>query len=310
MASALVAAGLLLLALPVAARSVGRRIPSPEWARLCVAALFGGVLLVEVGLVLLAAPTVLRALGVPALAQACDRLVGPLTPLGATGGWTAALLAVLGATAAVQGWRRADAQVRGLGIERCLGTHHPAEGYEFVVLPTAEPVAYSVDHPAPQVVVSEGLLDTLAAPEVDAVVAHERAHLRLGHPRLLLGTAAVRHALRWWPPARGSHAVLRLALERWADDEATFDSAAREHLRAALVALASADHGDAVAAFSLADATLERIEALEGVPRAPVGLHALLYAPGLAGGLVALAATASWASQARLVLGMAGRCTA
>lgn len=309
MAPALIAAGLLLLALPAAARPVGRQVPSAEWARLCVAALLGGALLVEAGLVLLAAPTVLRALGVPALAQACDRLVGPLMPLGGAGGWTAALLAAALPAATVRGWRRADAQVRGLGIERCLGTHHPGEGYELVVLPTAEQVAYSVDHLVPQVVVSQGLLDTLAASQVDAVVAHERAHLRLGHPRLLLAAAAVRHALRWWPPAARSHAVLRVALERWADDEATGDPAARKHLRDALVALAATDLGGAVAAFSLAAATLERIEAMDGTPRAPLGIHAVLYAPGLAGGLVAVAVTGTWASQARLVLAMAGRCT-
>lgn len=309
MAPALVVAGLLLLALPAAARPVGRRIPCAEWARLCLASLLGGALLVEAGLVLLAAPTVLRALGVPALAQACERLVGPLMPLGAAGGWIAALLAAAVAGAGVQGRRRADAQVRGLAIERCLGTHHPCEGYDLVVLPTTERVAYSVDHLVPQVVVSHGLLDTLAAPQVDAVVAHERAHLRLRHPRLLLTAAGARHAVRWWPPATRSHAVLRVALERWADEEAVGDAAARKHLRDALVTLAAADLGLAVAAFSLADATLERIEAMDRAPRAPLGLHALLYAPGLLGGVVAVAATGSWASQARLVLAMAGRCT-
>lgn len=172
-----------------------------------------------------------------------------------------------------------------------------------------ERVAYSVDHLGPQVVITQGLLDTLTPQQVDAVVAHEHAHLRLGHPRLLLAAAAARLGLRWWLPARRSHAALRVAVERWADDEAAAEPARRQHLRAALVTLAAVDLGGAAAAFSLADATLERIEAMDQPPRAPLGLHALLYAPGLAGGVVAVVSTGSWASQARLVLAMAGRCT-
>jgi Zn-dependent protease with chaperone function len=309
-APALVAVGLLMLALPASVRRVGRRLPAREWARLCLVALLGGALLLEAGLILLAAPTVLRALGIAYLAEACDRLVGPLMPLGAMGGWAAAALATGMGALAIQGWRRAAGQVRRLAIEGCLGTRAGGAGYELVVLPTAECVAYSVDDPIRQVVVSQGVLDVLEGPQVDAVIAHEWAHLRLGHPRLLLMAAAVRQALRWWPPVTGSHAALRAALERWADDEATPHAAARGQLRAALVTLTAVELGGGVPAFSLADATLERIEAMDQPPRAPLGLHALLYAPGLASVVVAIAATGAWTEQARLVIAMAGRCTA
>lgn len=308
MAPALVAAGLVLLTLPAACRRLGRRIAPAEWARLCAATFLGGAVLVEAGLLLLAAPTVLRALGVPALANACERLVGPLMPLGAPAGWAAAALAATTAAATVHAWRRADGQVRALAIESCLGTHLPGDGYDVVVLPTPEQVAYSVDHLGPQVVVSQGLLDTLTTPQVEAVIAHERAHLRLRHPRLLLAAAGVRHAMRWWLPTGRSHAALRAALERCADDAAAPDPASRKHLREALVSLAAADVGGAVAAFSLADATLERIEAMDRNPAAPFGLRALLYVPGLAAVVVAFAVAASWTSHARVVLAMAGRC--
>ncbi|HEX2063632.1 MAG TPA: hypothetical protein VHE80_04335, partial [Acidimicrobiales bacterium] len=93
MAPALVAAGLLLLALPASCRRVGRRLVAREWSRLCLVALIAGALLLEAGLVLLAAPTVFRALGVAALAEACGKLLGPLMPLGTVGGWAAAALA-------------------------------------------------------------------------------------------------------------------------------------------------------------------------------------------------------------------------
>lgn len=309
MAPALLAVGLLLLSLPAAARPLGRRVSSAEWARLSTGALFAGVVLVEVALALVAAPTLLSAVGSPALAQACERLVGPLMPLGDAGGWTAGFLAIFVAGSAVSGWRRAHKQSSALAIERLLGDHQPRGDHVLVVLPTPERVAYSVDHLGPQVVVSQGLLDTLPPRQLDAVIDHERAHLRLGHPRLLRAGAAARHAVRWWPPARRSHAAFRVALERRADDVATPGDEARKDLRDALLTLAVSEPGDPVAAFSLADATIERIEAMERPAGVSSGMHLLLYVPGVAGALVVMFAAGSWLSQARLLVAMAGRCT-
>lgn len=310
MAPVLVAAGLVVAALPALGRPVGRRIATAEWAKLCLAALVGGALAVEAGAVLVAVPTVLRAAGAPALAQACGRLVHPLLPLGAAGGWLAAALALAVPMLAVQGWRRATAAVRALAIDGCLGRHERRGGYELVVLPTPEQLAYSVTDPIPQVVVSQGLADALTAAELSAVIDHERAHLGLGHQRLLLVAAAARRSLVFWPPAGRSHAALRAAMERWADDTATGgDRQRRADLRQALVTVAIADVAGPVPAFSLADATLERVEALEREPRAPLALHLLLYVPGSAGAATAAVAIGGWASEVRHVLAMAGRCT-
>lgn len=309
MAAALLVAGLLVIALPAAARPLGRRVGAAEWTQLCLVALLGGAALVEAGALLLAAPTVLRAAGIPALASACDALVGPLLPLGAAGGWSAFVVAVGLPILAVRGWDRARAQVDGLVIEPWLGRHQPRDGYELVVLPTPEPLAYSVADP-PQVVISEGLAAALTGEQLTVVIGHEVAHLRGRHPRLLVAAAAARHALVWWPPATRTHAAFRSALERWADDHAAGDDPQRRRaLREALVTVAISAADGPVAAFSLADALAERVEAMDRPPRLPLPLHTLLYVPGAAASIVAVLAIGAWADQARLVVAMAGRCT-
>ncbi|MGH9152481.1 MAG: M48 family metalloprotease, partial [Acidimicrobiales bacterium] len=177
MAPLLLAGGLVLASLPAVLRRLGRRLGPAEWARLCLAALVSGAALVELGAALWAAPTLLRAMGVPALAMACDRLLGPLLPLGAAGGTLGSLVAVGVPILAWRGGRRTRAQTVALAIEPALGQHQHREGYDLVVLPTAHPLAYSLAGPAPQVVVSEGLCDSLTDAQVDAVIAHEVAHL-------------------------------------------------------------------------------------------------------------------------------------
>jgi Zn-dependent protease with chaperone function len=310
MAVVLIAAGLALTSLPALARPVGRRITPAEWARLCLAALVGGAVAVEAGAILVAAPTLLRSVGAPALAQACGRMVEPLLPLGSAGGWAGVGLALVGAGLAVWGWRQATGQVRALAIEPGLGRHERRAGYSLVVLPTEEPVAYSVATPRPQVVVSQGLAEMLSPAELRAVVNHERAHLRHRHQDLLRLAATARRALAFWPPAARSHAVLRAAVERWADDAATGgDPRQRGTLRQALVRVAFTDPVAPVAAFSLVDATLERVEALDRPPRASLTLHVLLYVPGTVGAVAALVAVSGWVEQVHQMLAMAGQCT-
>jgi beta-lactamase regulating signal transducer with metallopeptidase domain len=52
------------------------------------------------------------------------------------------------------------------------------------------------------------------------VLAHEVAHIRLGHPRVLLLGAVIARSYRWLPPARLAWTRLRRDLEAAADDEA------------------------------------------------------------------------------------------
>jgi hypothetical protein len=69
-------------------------------------------------------------------------------------------------------------------------------------------------------VVSTGLLALLTPAEQEAVLHHEAAHIRLGHPRILLLGAVIARSYRWLPPARLAWTRLRRDLEAAADDEA------------------------------------------------------------------------------------------
>jgi hypothetical protein len=309
MAVSLVLTGLAVAALPALLRRLGRRVAPSEWAQLSFIALVGAVVLVEAGLVLLAAPGVLRSLGMGFLADACDRLVGPLVPFGDGAGWAAAALAVAIPVLGGAGWFRARRRLSTLTIEPYLGRHQRHEDHEVVVLPTEAHIAYSVDSGSPQVVLSQGLIDALDEAELEVIVAHELAHLRHDHPRMLLVAAGVRSALAWWPAARYSHRAFRASIERWADEcAAGGQESTRRSLRDALHKVAAVARPVPIATFSLADATAERIEAMRSHAEAPWTVRAALYLPGAAAGAVILAAIGVWLSDVRAVLAMAGRC--
>jgi hypothetical protein len=311
----LVASGLALLALPGAARASGRGLHPAEWARLCVAALVGGTFVIEVAALLYAAPTLARLSGIHVLAQLCERMLRPLAPGGSLVGRVAVVVAVMLPLLAALGWWRAQREARSARVESWLGRHEPWGDHELVVLPTAQPVAVSVP-PLPrasggQIVVSEGLVDMVHAVELDAVLRHEAAHLRHSHHLYLAAVAIVDHAFAWFPPARRSTATLRIALERWADEEAAAGCGSRDVVRDALLTVTvSLVAGPAIAAFSAAETIIERVEALDGdVPRPRLRTHLLLYCPGFLVGATAVVALAAWATGASSVLAMAGQCS-
>jgi Zn-dependent protease with chaperone function len=89
------------------------------------------------------------------------------------------------------------------------------------VLAADRPVAYALGGRAERVVVSQGLLALLDHQERDAVVAHEQAHVRLHHHRLLCFAQVVAAALGKAAPAAGrAHASLERELEAIADEAA------------------------------------------------------------------------------------------
>ena len=312
MAAVLVLGGLALLALPGALRRLGRQLPPAEWARLSALVLVVGAAVAEAATVTMAVPTVLRAVGVPALAAACERMLGPLVPGGRGAGWAAAVVAVaLPALAAVGALRTRRSQ-RLFHIEPWLGRHQAFDGYELVVLPTDSPMALAVDGPRPQVVVSEGLCCALSPAELEAVLHHEAAHLAHGHQRYLLLATAVEHAFVFWPLARRSTKALRAALERWADESAAGGgTASRAVVRCALLRVTGALVDPALAAFSAAETVVERLDALGAAPPRPSALRrAGVYLPGLLLGAGVLVLLGVWAGEVRAVVAMAGRCPA
>lgn len=310
MATVLLLGGIVLLGLPGLSRALGRLLVPKEWAKLCLVALVAGTVSFEVGAVLLAAPTLLGTLGIHALEAACERLAGPLAPAGGVGGWSAALVALLLPIMIVRGVKQARRSCRRLWLEPWLGEHIHGDGLDLVVLPTDEVVAMSIDGATPQIVVSSGLRALLSPAQLASVIRHEAAHLRFRHQRLLVLAVAIEHGFLFCPPVMRSTGALRAALERWADEcAAGQDTDNRRLLRQALLAVAEARLGPAVAAFSSARTVMERLSALERDPPSPSVLpHVLAYAPGLAVGAGLAVATAGWAVQAQVVALMSGSC--
>jgi hypothetical protein len=109
------------------------------------------------------------------------------------------------------------------------------------VVPSGQVAAYCGGLRRPRPVVTTGLLGLLTPAEQEPVLAHEAAHIRLGHPRILLAGAVVGRSYRWLPPARLAWDRLRRDIEAAADDEAAAAAEAGPLLSAlAKVALATA----------------------------------------------------------------------
>jgi hypothetical protein len=140
----------------------------------------------------------------------------------------------------------------------------PTPDGDLLVIESDLPTAFAVPGRHPHVVVSTGMLDVLDPDEQQAMLAHERAHLRHHHHRLLMATEAAAAMLpALWPAA---HRV-RFATERWADQVAANEVGhpaivARAIARAALARSGATAPGPALA-LSGSD-IVARIEALTG----------------------------------------------
>jgi hypothetical protein len=132
------------------------------------------------------------------------------------------------------------------------------------------PHAYAVGGRKPRIVISRGLLRSLAPGERRAVLSHETAHLRHHHHLHLLAlrlSAAANPLLRPFVPAGV------LAVERWADEETAITIGDRTLVARALLraALAGAEHGrlpQGVLAHSTGDVS-RRVKALMQEPPRP-----------------------------------------
>jgi Zn-dependent protease with chaperone function len=131
------------------------------------------------------------------------------------------------------------AELSGRALSGAVAVEVPG-GHTAWVIPSPEPVAYcgGLRHTRP--VVTTGLLGLLEPAEQEAVLRHEVAHHRLGHPRLLVLSAAIGGCYRWLPPARLAWSALRGDLEAAADDEAAVNGAGPLLSAVAKVALAQA----------------------------------------------------------------------
>lgn len=258
----LLVGGLLLLGGPGGVRGQGRRGHPANWARNAWSLQLMGFALVESGLFLSATPTLLDLVGATDMALICQRMFGGL----ASGGWAGAVsggLALVLAGAAGRGAFRVRAAQRRLRIERWLGCHCRRADHTLVVLPAGDLIAYAVGGRPPQVVVSRGMFDAVGFQGIEAVIAHEAVHARRRHHRFLLAIGAIEGAFGWYPLAARGARMVRLALERWADEEsAEAIGDGREGLRRTLLAVTVAMVGPEVAGFGAADTISERVRAL------------------------------------------------
>jgi Zn-dependent protease with chaperone function len=116
-----------------------------------------------------------------------------------------------------------------------------AGGLATQVVASARPFAYTLGGRDGRVVVSRGLLALLDAGEREAVLAHERAHLRLQHHRLLWFARVVSAALGPAIPAAGDAAAsLARELEVIADQAAASEVGGRRVVARALAKAALA----------------------------------------------------------------------
>ncbi|MEV7043456.1 M56 family metallopeptidase [Amycolatopsis sp. NPDC051061] len=130
-------------------------------------------------------------------------------------------------------------------LSRELDEHSPVAGV--IILRGKEPVAFSASGRGGRIAISDGMLDALDPAERDALLAHERAHLRLRHHRFLV---AITLAATLNPLLRPLCSAARFALERWADEAAAQDIGDRTVVAKAVAKAALA--GRAEPRFALA----------------------------------------------------------
>jgi hypothetical protein len=277
----LLVSGLGLLAIPACARSLGRRLPPAEWAKICAALLAAGAIVVETGLAIQAAPTVLRIVGLEDIADLCEHALGTVAPGGAPVGIAAAIGAV--AIAGMAGRALLDARQaqRMARVEHDIGWHGTLYGHDLVVLPTSKLVAFTTGGRPGQVVMSDGLIGALSNEQLAAVLRHELAHIRRRHHRYLFVASAVERSLGRLPLVCRGVAALRCAVERWADEEAAGPApTGRASVRGALLRVAELASMPEVAAFTTPGTVAERLEALQVDPTGrAIGPRTMVYLP-------------------------------
>ncbi|GII64744.1 hypothetical protein Skr01_48290 [Sphaerisporangium krabiense] len=96
----------------------------------------------------------------------------------------------------------------------------PSHTHDFSVIPSPTPIAYCIPGRRSRVVVSSGTFAVLDDQHIEALLGHERTHLKGRHDLLLLPFIALARAFPWLPAARTARQVVPLLLEMLADDRA------------------------------------------------------------------------------------------
>lgn len=226
---------LLLIALPALIRPIVQRSRRPGvWAVVSVFSLGTGFVLVEAGLIHATLPHLFSALGAERLAEACRHLGGHL--FGGSS-WFGLLAGFLAVTVAARMMSAVAHTTRAYSVFRHDAsdlTQTRLAGQDTVLAPISSRTALAVPGRSPYILLSLPLVADLHSGELAAVIRHEASHLRNHHERFLLVGTVVGHSLWFVPWAARAAATLRLALERWADEEAASGPSEREQVRSAL----------------------------------------------------------------------------
>lgn len=140
-------------------------------------------------------------------------------------------------------------------------------GLGAVVVESPQPAAYCIPGEGGLVAITSGALQLLDRPQLEAVLAHERAHLAGRHHLLVALAQAGRRAFGWLPlfarlPERIGHLV------ELAADDAAVRQASRRTLARSLLNVAAAQTPVEALAASGGD-TVARVERLLHAPPAP-----------------------------------------
>jgi len=145
---------------------------------------------------------------------------------------------------------------------------HPEPALGAVLVEHSQPAAYCVAGRQPTVILTTAAVQALDPGQLDAVLAHERAHLAGRHHRLLALARIGRQVLPFLPLMRDAEQQVARLVELHADDAATRARDPRL-LATALVVLATAA-GPAPALAAGATDSVQRIHRLLG-PSEPLG---------------------------------------
>jgi Zn-dependent protease with chaperone function len=229
-----------------------------------------------------------------ALTALAATAVGQIPLVGALGNWsvgvlhrddpasltlalTACVLLVLALAAAGRALiRRTRALIDAARTARRLPTEVPFG--RVVVLDDPCPDAYALPGVPGRIVVSTGMLDALNARERQVLLAHERAHLTLGH-HLFVALAYLAAATN--PLLRPVAAAVGYTTERWADEYAASAVGDRRLVAQTIAkaALLTSRHHNSPPAGALAITTGSATIKLRGAGPVPRRVAALLTAP-------------------------------
>jgi Zn-dependent protease with chaperone function len=142
----------------------------------------------------------------------------------------------------------------------------PAPFADACVLAGDAPLVYCLPGPQRRIVLTTGALRQLNWAELDAVLSHERAHLRQRHHLVLIWTAALRQAFPWSRLARIANQETTRLIELLADDAAVRTND-RLDLAAALLHLSGSGAAPRFALGAADSNAAQRVRRLIDPPR-------------------------------------------